>query len=247
MQVQRVSRQRRSGLPLAACGCLGLLGIVGVAVVVGLVVLLPALPGIAAQIAGFAPSGSVESAFSAPPPAAPVIQEAQPVEQVTINLGDYGVQVIQNEPTLYDFTIGTAGGTNAAAVTFTEAGLLDLCRQRTTLCANQNPQIQNVALDLRPNGMVVYADATLPQLGGASQRLGAVLRVDGSGRRLTFVGLDIDGALFVNPPGELAGLVDQVEAGANDLLNTLTVQASGVPYALVRIIIDDTTATLFLQ
>ncbi len=238
---------RVKAIPMLTCGCLGIFGVCLVVAVIGVVVLLPNLPGIAAQVVGFTPNGSVESVFVNPPPPAPELQNPVVVDQAIVNLGVYGEQAINNAPTLYNFTIGTAAGVEAASITFTESGLMDLCRQRTTICLNQNPTYQNVAVDLRPGGLIAYADATLPQLGGLTQRLGVVLQVDATGRRLVFVGLDINGSLFSNPPVELSTLIAQLEQDANTILTGLSVEMSGSQYSLSRITIDDTMAVLFLQ
>jgi len=249
VRIERVTASQSRGLPYLTCGCLALLGGMIIAAIVGTLVLLPSLPSIAAQVIGFTPNGAVDDVFVQPPPPAPPLQNAQTVEQATLDLGTFGVQTFQNQPQLYQFSVGTAGGSGAQAATvvFTESGLMELCRQRTTLCNNDNPQYRDVAFDLRPGGLVVYADATLPQLGGAAQRLGAVLRLDASARRFDFIGLDINGALFTNPPAELASLIQPLESGANDVLTALSLQAGGAQYTLSRITIDDTTATLFLQ
>ncbi|MFN8526990.1 MAG: hypothetical protein U0670_00055 [Anaerolineae bacterium] len=247
MRIQRAGVSRGSGLPIMTCGCLA----IGVGTVVlmfiAVLILLPEMPNIAAQMIGLTPLGSVDEAFVANPVVIPAVQDAQPVDQVTFNVEGYGQQVIQDQPQLYDFTLGTVNGQQAVTATFTETGLLDLCRQRTTLCSGQNPQIQNVSIDLRPGGAIVYADATLAQLGGISQRMGAVLTLDASGRRLEFAGVDINGSLFNSSEGDLGTLVNQIEQGANEILTTLTLQAGGSQYRLSRISIDDGTLTLFLQ
>ncbi len=249
MRIERVTAPRRN-LPYLTCGCLALFAGTLAALVIGALVLLPSLPNIAAQVIGFTSSGDVDQVFveSSVPPA-PALQNAQPVDQVTLDLGTFGQQTFNSQPQLYEFSVGSVGTTQtqAATITFTESGLTELCRQRTTVCNNDNPQYRNVEFDLRPNGLVVYADATLPQLGGAAQRIGAVLRVDSSARRFDFIGVDINGALFTNPPPELTATVNDLERGANDVLTALTLQADGSQYSLSRITIDDTTATLFLQ
>ncbi len=250
MGVERyVSNRSRMRLPVLPCGCLALFAGCLLAFAVGFVLLLPSLPGIAAQLIGFRPSGDVDSVFEqANNPAPPTLQNAAPAGQVTLQLGGYGEQILNNSPQLYNFTLGTTGaGTQAVSVTFTEPGLMELCRQRTTLCSNTHPQFRNTQIDLRPGGVVLYADATLPQLGGASQRLGIVLRVDGTGRRFQFVGVDINGGLFTSPPPELSSLVLDFERAANEAVAQVTLETGGSLYALSRIFIDDSVATLILE
>jgi len=101
---------RVKAIPVLTCGCLGIFGVCLVVAVIGVVVLLPNLPGIAAQVVGFTPNGSVESVFVNPPPPAPELQNPVVVDQAIVNLGVYGEQAINNAPTLYNFTIGTAAG-----------------------------------------------------------------------------------------------------------------------------------------
>lgn len=250
MQVQRPNYARRSSLPLLPCACLSIFVMFMVLLVAGFFILLPALPSIGAQLMGFQQSGTIEEVFEQQPVAiAPQIVEASTVEQVTIQIPGFDPQTIQENAPLYDFSIGTIGESNTQALTvsFTEAGLMELCRQRTNFCSNENPQFQNVRIDLRPNGAVIYADAVIAQLGNVRQTLGMVVQLDTSGRRFQFVGVDIGGALFTSPPQELRSLVTEFENGANNLLTQLSLQAGGSQYTLSRAYIDDSNITLLMQ
>lgn len=249
MQIERA--RRRSSLPILPCGCLSVFGVCLVITVIGGIILLPSLPGIGAQLVGFQPGGSVDAVFAPDEINPPVIEDADFPDAITLEVGGYGEQTLINDPQLYDWSIGTVnssrGAEPAASVSFSESGLMELCRQRTTLCTNENPQFKNAQVDLRSNGAVLYADATLAQLGGITQRIGLVMRVDASGRRIEFVGVDIGGVLYTSPPAELNQLVEDFERAANEAVVQIMLESGGTVYTLSRIFIDDSTATIILQ
>jgi hypothetical protein len=84
----------------------------------------------------------------------------------------------------------------------------------------QQSRLRDPWIDLKPGGAVVYADVDL-EVGW--QRVGAVLMVDGTGRQIEVVGVDIDGRLYSTPPdGQIAELVQRVESEANRALRELT-------------------------
>jgi hypothetical protein len=85
---------------------------------------------------------------------------------------------------------------------------------------DQQNRLRDPWIDLKPGGAVIYADVDL-EVGW--QRVGAVLMVDGTGRQIEIVGVDIDGRLYSTPPnGQIADLVRQVESEANRALRELT-------------------------
>lgn len=242
--------RRRSSLPLFGCGCLSAFVLFVAFAAAAVIFLLPRLPQIGALLLGFSPQGDTQTVFAnvSQPPTV-VIQNPTAVPQVTINLGDYGSQTFNTAPGLYDFTIGSdaATGAQTAAISFTEAGLLDICRQRTTLCSGADPRYGNPRVDLRPGGAVIYADVNLPELGGMQQTAGVVLRLDPSGRAFQFVGVDIGGMLYSSPPQSLNLNITDLEAQGNAILNQLALNAGGGLYALDRAYIDDTSLTLVLR
>ncbi len=246
-QIER-PRRRSSLLPLT-CGCVAVVGIFGAVV---LVALLFFLPQIGARLAGMVPEGDTAQVFIATP--LPTIQLQNPTEpaQVTVNLGDnYSPQTFSNDnPQLYNFTVGSsATGESLAVASFTEAGLNDLCRQRTTICSpnSTDPRFRNGRIDLRPGGAVVYADVAIPQLGGFEQTVGIVLRWDAAARRAVAVGIDYGGTLYSPSQQALSDTVNQIEQQANDLIQQLSVSASGGVYTLSEVRADDTTLTLILR
>jgi len=185
-------------------------------------------------------------------PAPPInLQNPTAPPQVMIELGQFGQQTLgNNNPQLYDFTIGTgASGTPMALATFTEPGLMDICHQRSTVCSpnSSDPRFRNAWIDLRPGGAVIYIDVTLSQLGGVPLTAGIVLRWDAILRRVVVAGVDLNGTLYTTAPEGLGATVADLEAKANTLIQQLAVEAGGGRYALADVRIDDTSLTLVLR
>jgi hypothetical protein len=244
----RIERQRRrSNWPLIGCGCgAALAGLLGV-VVVGAVVLFALLPDITLRLNGFAPIGDTESLFSvsAPPPVE-IVNPVTPPE-VVVDLGAYGSQEIPAATNDYTVVTGSSDtGAPLAVVSFDETQLMNLCYQSSEICRDGNPQYQNVRIDLRPGGAVVYADVTVPNI-GIQQTAGVVLRLDATARQFQVAGVDIGGSLYDTPPGDMSAMVGDIERTGNDLLNQLSLQAGGSQYALSEVQVDDSTLTLVLR
>jgi hypothetical protein len=247
--VMRIERQRRrsNNLPIIGIGCAaaaaGCLFVAGI----GFLLLLPNLPSFALQLSGFSPKGDTESIFAVTP--IPPVQVNNPITppEVVVDLGAYGSQELPAATTDYTVVTGNSdSGAPVATVSFDETALMNLCYERSEICRNTNSQYQNVRIDLRPGGAVVYADVTLPNV-GVQQTAGVVLRLDATGRQFEVAGVDIGGALFDTPPGEMSSLVSDIEQTGNDILNQLSLQASGTQYTLSETRIDDTTLTLILR
>ncbi len=247
-QTQIVRPRRRSSLLPLTCGCLGGVALLSAVVIVALLFFLPQ---IGARLAGMVPEGDTAQVFVATPQ--PTIQLQNPTvpAQVTVNLGDYGPQTFSNDnPQLYNFTMGSSTiGESLAVASFTEAGLNDLCRQRTTICSadSTDPRFRNARIDLRPGGAVVYADVSIPQLGGFEQTVGIVLRWDATARRVVAAGIDYGGTLYSPSQQALSDTVSQVEQMANNLVQQLSVSAGGGVYTLAEARADDSTLTLILR
>lgn len=244
------NRRRRSSLWTIGCGCLLSLGALALILIAAVLILRPNLPGIAAQIAGLNPQGDTAQVFAAvtPAPTIELLNPTQPAD-ITLNLGDYGTRQLDPNSNLYDFTLGElpAGGQSVAVATFTEAGLMEICRTQTSFCSGIDPRIRNPRLDLRPGGAVVYVDVTLPELGSVSQTAGIVLRLDATRRQFEFAGVDLNGALYSVPPDSFGINISEMEARGNELLRTLSVQAGGGYYTLSEVITDDSTLTVVLR
>lgn len=246
MRIERPPRRSRT-IPLLGCGCLTLaMACIGAAVAA--LLLLPALPGLVLQTAGFRSEGSTAAVFAAvTPPPVPAVQNAVSPTQIVIELGSYGSETLAANQYNYTVAVGSdAGGGQLATVTFTEADLLALCVQRSTICGAGNGQVRGARFDLRPGGAVVYADVLVPQL-GAWQNLGVVLRVDGSGRQLQAAGVDISGVLYAAPPNELGSILRDAEAAANEALRQLALNAGGARFTLDQVRVDDSALTLILR
>ncbi len=252
MNTMRIERpRRRSSLLPLTCGCLAGLAILGVVVVIAGVLLLPQ---IAVRMAGLTPQGDTDQVFVATPLPTVQIENATEPAQVTVNLGEFGQQTFSNDsPQLYSFTVGSSVGGNPMAVaTFTEQGLNDLCRQRSTICSasSTDARFRNARIDLRSGGAVVYADVSIAQLGGIQQTVGVVLRWDASARRAVFVGIDYAGSLYSTPPqglGDMSDTISEIEQRTNELIQQLSVDAGGGVYTLSDVRVDDTSLTLILR
>ena len=248
-RIQRQPVRRRSSCSVLGCGCLSaLLGLVAVAVV-AFFLLRPNLANIAAQLMGFSQRGSTEVLFQSVTPV-PTVQLQNPVEpeQFTVDAGQYGSQTLSNDSSLYQVEVGAdASGAQAAVVSFSEAGLQELCQQRSQVCGPNNPRYRNARIDLRPGGAVIFADVVLPELGNIEQTVGAVLRLDGSGQRFEFAGVDIGGTIYDVPPESFGATVSDLEQRGNDLLNQLRVDAAGGQFAVSQVSIDDNTLTVLLR
>ncbi len=247
-QTQIVRPRRRSSLLPLTCGCLSVFALLSAVLVVALLFFLPQ---IGARLAGMVPEGDTAQVFVATPQ--PTVQLQDPTEpaQVTVNLGDYSPQTFNNDnPQLYSFTTGASTTGEALAVaTFTEAGLNDLCRQRTTICSanSSDPRFRNGRIDLRPGGAVVYADVAIPQLGGFEQTVGIVLRWDAAARRVVAAGIDYGGTLYSPSQQAFSDIVSQIEQSANNVIQQLSVSAGNSVYTLAEVRTDDTTLTLILR
>ncbi len=241
-------RRRSSLLPLA-CGCLAAIGVIGVILVAAGVLFLPQIIG---GLTGLTPQGSTSAVFAGVTPQPTVaLQDPTDPAQMTVDLGDYGQQTLNNnQPQLYHFTLGTgSSGEQEAVVRFTEAGLMSLCQQRTTICSpnSSDPHFSNARIDLRPGGAVVYADAKLPQLGDLPLPAGIVLRWDAPTRQIAFAGVDINGTLYTTPPQGLGDTVNAIVQQINDVVQQLAVEMGGGRYSLADVQVDDSTLTVILR
>lgn len=244
-------RRRRNPLLAVGCGCLLVLGASVLTILAAIVILRPNLSGIAAQIAGLRSEGETAQVFEAvtPAPTLELINPMQPAD-ISLNLGDYGVRQLDPNSNLYDFTLGELPtGGQAAVATFSEAGLMEICRAQSALCSDQSPdpRIRNPRIDLRPGGAVVYVDVTLPELGNITQTAGIVLRLDATRRQFEFAGVDLNGGLFAVPPESFGTTISDFETRGNELLRQLSVQAGGGFYTLSEVLIDDQNLTVVLQ
>ena len=253
MYEQRRIERRRRGPSLLGClaGCLFGLIALGIVGVIAVVVLLPRMPGLAARVVGLNSQGQTAALFTAATSAPQIqLQNAGKPEQVSVNLGEYGGEQTL-DTSAYDVQVGEdSTGRQTAVAAFTEADLLAICRQRSPLCNGSDPRFQNPRIDLRPGGVVFYADASIPTQYNVTltQTVGIVMTLDASGKQFQFAGIDLGGELFTDPPEQFADTVDRMQQGANDLLTQVTVDAgSGQALTVSEIAIDDSELTLVLR
>ncbi len=249
-QIQR-PHQRRSGWGACACGCLAAFSVMLVLLVIGVVLIAPRLPNIVAQVSGMQLQGETVTQFQATVVPTPQIQNVVIPDQVTLNLGELGTRSVSNATAGVTLQTGSdTGGAPLAIVSFDEAGLMQICRERTTACNASgvgSGMLNNVSLDLKPGGVIVYADASLPELAGFSQRVGVVLQLDGSSRSFEFAGVDINGSLFSLPPDNFGINVNEFVSRGNALLNQVALSASGENYTLSQVSITESELTVILR
>ncbi len=239
----RVRRSSRRGVPLGICGCLVAALLIVVVLAVGVVFVFLRTPSLALLVAGFKPQGSTAQVFSNQANTPP-IQLDNPVTppQAVVNLGSSGTQELPAS----NVQTGTINGSAAAAVTFSESDLMNLCVQRTTLCSNTNPQYKNVKVDLQPDGGIVYADVNIPEL-GLTQNIGVALKLDATHRQFEVMGVDVGGTLYGLPTGELGQRVLDIETKANELLQAASLDVGAGVYNLSDIHIDANSITFVMQ
>jgi hypothetical protein len=92
----------------------------------------------------------------------------------------------------------------------------------------------------------VCADVYLRDV-GIWQSIGAVLRLDSSGRQLEIVGVDVGGTLYSLPTSALGEQVRQALDEGNALLNEAVLEAGGGQYRLADVQITDQSITLVMR
>ncbi len=189
--------------------------------------------------------GDADSAFDGVSAAPTVqVQSAYTPPQVIVNAGSFGAQSLDGDSGNYTIRMGQSGGGGEVIVaTFTESGLLELCRLYSNVCDNNSAQFRNIRFNLRPGGVLVYADVPVA---GVWQLAGIALRLDGY-NQFEVVGVDVGGVLYDSPPGDIAGIIEEIEREGNDLLREFTIQAGGVSYRLFEIYADEDSLTAILR
>lgn len=240
VRVQRASRRNNS---IGLCGCLAATLLLVLLVGAGAVIVFLRTPALALVVAGFKPQGSTAQVFVGQADTVPVtIENALTPDQVVIDLGASGTQILPAS----SVQTGTIDGQAGASVSFSESDLMTLCRQRTNLCSDSNPQYRNVRVDLQPGGGVVYADVNVPEL-GLSQTIGVVLRLDASQRQFEIMGVDTGGTLYGLPSGGVGQRVQEIAAKANTLLREAHLDADGGVYSLTDIHINSDRITFVMR
>lgn len=137
----------------------------------------------------------------------------------------------------------TADGQTAYYIEYDEAGFNSYMHTWLVNVNNrQADRLQNVWFDLKPGGIMIYADVDLVI---GQQRMGALFTLDESGRQFVFQGVEIGGQLLsVAPAGEIANAVSQLEANANQALRDLTFLDATGPLTIQQITISEDRAQI---
>ncbi len=249
MLLPRYNYGRRRSLftPLLYVGCgAGLLGLCAAVVVVALLV-LPNPQGFALQVLGFRSAGQTETLFAdqtARP--APVLAQPAPVSQILVNIPQVGQQALVADGERIQAVTGLDPQTAQTVLQArtNEAGLLSLCQQYSSLCAEGSGQVRGVRFDLRPNGLIVFGEVLIPGL-NTWQPIGIVFQQ--VGRRLGVVGVDVNGLLLVDPPAPYNALINEAEQAVNALIGTLSASVDGTAYSVQEIFLDHDLLTLILR
>jgi hypothetical protein len=230
--------------PALACGALLL---VAVMICAGTLVLFGGqLRDAALGVVGLQASGDTEQVFANDAPADLQLNNVTQPQVIQVQLGDGSSRTLPVDNALYPIQIGTApDGAQVATARISESAALALCRQYTPMCQNADPRLQNIAVDFRAGGMIVSGDVTLPELGGVTQRVGAVLTINGV--QLDFAGIDIGGTLYATAPGELGTQIAQLEQTANSILRGASATIDGRTYTPSALLADEDALTLVLR
>jgi hypothetical protein len=256
MRVERHRSMSRGRGLLVGAGCGFMMLFATVIFCAGIYTFSPILTPFAFQVIGVERVGETDTLFEeVEVEPTVVVQNASAPSEVRVDAGRLGSGTLNS--TSRDFSVQTGTtveGTQVATVSFTESELLELCREYSDVCRGQDNRLRDVAIDLRPGGAVVYANAQFELFGRTEwRRVGAVMRLDSSRTRLDVIGVDVAGTVYdaATLPGELAASVgraiDELEQQGNEALQQLSLSTGSQNYRLQRVSIDDTSLTLILQ
>ncbi len=250
MFLSRYDYRRRQArfTPLLYVGCgTAALGLCAALFVVALLI-LPNPQAFVLQVLGFRSAGQTEAAFANQVVrSTPVLNQAAPVSQIVLSLPQIGQQTIipDGERLQIDAGVDAVTAQQTLRAQTDEAGLLALCQQYSALCGEGDGQVRGVRFDLRPNGLIVYAEVFVSGL-NVWQPVGIVFQ-QVVGQRLGVIGVDVGGMLLVNPPAPYSELITQAEEAINQLIGSLGATAAGTAYTLQEIYLDDDQLTLILR
>lgn len=254
LPVQRYDYRRTRRVRGLGCGCT-LVAVLALMVGCLGLVATGTLTQIVLQAVGAQRIGETDDLFVEASPA-PTVQVAEAVapSRAIIDLGSYGEQVIDSSTTGTQITTGTdTTGLPVATATLTEAGLLQLCNQRSRLCAEGEGGVRRVSFDLRPGGAVVYAEIAV---GPLWQRVGLVTRIAINGA-VDVIGVDIDGTTYdpaALPPilpadlrASITDAITEVERTGNEIVRLAVLSVGDASYRLREVTVTDTALTVVLR
>ena len=257
MRIQRIQPGRQRQIQWG-CGCGVLAGFSVLLACIGLYA-FGLLTPIILSLAGVDRVGSTDDLLDTAPIAAPTVALVDPVPQAraVFDLGSYGEEILSTNSINYTVITGNTGDSAAApqiaTATFNEAGLLEVCRQRSPVCRGEDSRFRNVRFNLRPGGAIVFTEVNA---GVLWQRIGVVLRLTGQ-QSFEVIGVDIDGSTYdvgslpAFIPAETRATINEAVADVdrigNEVLDDLIVSTGSDNYRLQSIMIDDTQLVLTLR
>ena len=251
VRIKRYGRRSHQNRWLWGCGCFTMMAFVTAmmcAWLCGLGVLTP----VALRLTGVDSLGRTDDMFAGSSPVPTVIlhDRSSGSDRIMILLGSLGNETLATGADASVSTGNADSGMRIAQVSFTEPGLMDICRRRSKMCRNGNSLYRNGSIDLRPGGAVIYMDVGI---GFYWQRIGVVVQLDGTRTRFYVTGVDVNGIVYdlTSLPFGLGDVVNdaisQIERQGNELLRDLAVGVDGEQFRLSEAAIDETTLTLILR
>ncbi len=253
IKVERFKSRRRQRMTMGF-GCFAVMG-TGMVFLCALLYATGLLTTIVLGILGVRNIGETDTLFEVTPVPTTAVQNINNQSLVIFDMGAYGEERLDTDPESITFVTGDDEvGNRVASVGFSEAGLLQLCRDRSPVCANGDGQYRNAYIDLRPNGAIVFVDINA---GVFWQQVGIVLQLNDSRTVMRVVGVDINGSTY-DPatlpqflPAEarqsILNALTEVETVVNDLLQDIIVRNAGKNYRIDDVQIDNERLTLLMR
>lgn len=241
MRIERY-RPRPHYAPASGCFVAGLLALMLLAGLIVVGIVLTRLPEIGLRIAGFQPAGETESVL------ATVQTTLPPAELSPVSITRMRLDVDElGQPEVPVSGVNLERGTDSTGRAMMRASLspqaiLSACTRVSDVCSGTNERLRVSGVDLRPGGLLVQADVNL----GIWQPVTFVVQL-GAGPSLRIVGVDVDGALYALPAGELTSLAHEAENVVNRVLPTLAIEIDGVRWRLNAVQISEDQLLIELQ
>jgi len=241
MRIERY-RPRPRYAPASGCVVAVSLALMLIAALIGVVVLLTHLPEIGLRVAGFQRAGETESLLVTAQPTLPPA-DLSPVSVTTMRLdvGEYGQPEVPVSDVAVERGIDATGRAMMRA-SLTPEALLTACSRISDICSGTNERLRVTGVMLQPGGLLVQADVNL----GIWQPVTFVVQLV-AGPSLRIAGVDVDGALYALPAGEMTALAREAESVVNRVLPTLAIEMDGARWRLNAIQISEDQLLVELQ